>query len=126
MLLFELDDLLGDRLRQPGFPGRACRGLQSHFTELLVETDPAAQAAHSHTHLLANVGQTETFFESQPNGLEPNFRRIAVGRFFRAANPPRGVEVLPLPFLLYYGLFTHGNTPLNIGVSTIIPFISVS
>jgi hypothetical protein len=27
---------------------------------------------------------------------------------------------------LYCGLFTHGNTPLNIGVSTIFPFTLVS
>ena len=126
MLLLEFDDLSCDRLRQPGFSFCARCGLQSHFTELLIKTDPAAEAAHGHTHLLANVRQTEAFFEPQPNGLEPDFRRITAGRFFRAANPPRGVEGLPLPSLLYYGFFTHGNTPLNIGVSTIFPFTLVS
>jgi hypothetical protein len=126
MLLLEFDDLPGDRLRQPGFPLRSRCGLQSHFAELLIETDPAAEAAHGHPHLLANVGQAEAFFEPQPNGFESDFRRIAVGRFFRAATPPRGGEVPSLSLLLYYTLFSHGNTPLNIGVSTIFSFTSVS
>jgi hypothetical protein len=125
MLLLDLDDLFGDRRGQPGLSRRGGCRLQARFTELLIQMDPAAEAALGHAHLLADVHQAEALFEPETDRLESDFRRIAAGRFFRAANPPGGVEVLP-SLLPYYDLFTHGNTPLNIGVSTILPFKSVS
>ena len=120
MLLLEVNDLFGDRRGQFGCSRRSRCGLQARFTELLIQVDPPAQAALDHTHLLADVRQTEAFFEPQPDGFDLFGHRIGPARFFGAASPPRGAEVL-LSLLLYYDLFTHGNTPLNIGVSTGFP-----
>jgi hypothetical protein len=125
MLLAQLNDLVMDRLGQLGFARRLPGRLQSGFTELLVESDPAAQAALRHTHLGADIFQAEAFFQAEPNRPELVGGGIGGSRFFRA-NPPRGVKGSLLPLLGNYNLLSHVNTPSNFGVSTDLPSIPIS
>jgi hypothetical protein len=126
MLLLEFDDLFRDRLRQLGRTSLGLvRGLQAGGTKLLIQVDPAAEAALGHAHLGTDIAQTEALFQPQTHGLEFGFGRIAPALFFAAPSPPRGAVVL-LSLLLYYCFFIHVNTPLNIGVSTTFSLNSVS
>ena len=113
VFLFELDDLVGDRCRQPGLPGTRRSRLQPRLTQGVILADPAAQAALRHANLGADIRQTEALLQPQAHGLEL-FISGETAHFFRAASPPRGA----VPLLLYYSLFIHVNTPSIIGVST--------
>ena len=90
MLLLELDQLLGDRLRQFGLARPGSGGLQSDLPELLIQGDPAAQTARGHSHLRTDVSQFKPLLQPQTDGFEFGFQRVAPAQFFSAATPPSG------------------------------------
>ena len=64
VFLFELDDLVGDRCRQPGLPGPRRSRLQARLTQGVILADPAAQAALRDANLGADIRQTEPLLQS--------------------------------------------------------------
>jgi hypothetical protein len=120
-LLFQLEDLGGDRRRQSG---RSLGGLSWVQRGLAAETillQPQPQATFTDAQLPADQLLTEPFLSMQPDGLELFGDRVtaalAVG-----ARPPRGA----VPSLLCYVRFIHVNTSFIIEVSTPLPLKSVS
>jgi len=79
VVLFELDDPLGDRLRQTRPPGRVRRGVaQTFLPERLITLGPISDRVHAQAKLLGDGGLTKPLFQIQLHGPKLQLEGIAV------------------------------------------------
>ena len=91
VLLLQLDDLLGDRRRQPLTGGAGPHRAHALLAPGFVDTQPIMHRGRAHSHLLANQRHAESFFQVQLHRPKLQFGRTPASRSFPAARtPPRG------------------------------------
>jgi hypothetical protein len=128
VLFFQRQDLIGDGGGQPGAGARAHLAVTQAFLAIgVIAIQPLAQGMKAQSQFLGDGGVTEAFFEMQPDSLEFDLEGITPAGFAGPArHPPGGVGCSLLLYRLINFFIMHGNTPFNIGVSTIYPLILVS
>jgi hypothetical protein len=128
VLSFHRQNLLGDgpgdfalaRVRTGGFV------VQTLLAELTIAIDPSVQSADGNVQLGGNGLAGKALLQEQADGAALELGGIAIAGFGPARHPPRGVRCSLLLYRLINFFIMHGNTPFNIGVSTIYPLILVS
>jgi hypothetical protein len=99
--------------------------METLLTKMAITGDPSVESADTDVQLRGDGIAGEAFLEEKADGSALELEGEAVAGFGPARNPPRGVDDLLLYWLINFFIM-HGNTPFNIGVSTIYPLNLVS